>query len=140
MSASTFVNLNRSAFAQEKVLWRKVEQPGAPTVRRWLVSPATSNFRPNACCAAIVTGSGYAELYVLFVSVFVRVMFGSFFRVVLGLQVVAMGRMSVMRAFLVIACLVMFGGSAVVLRSMFMVLCGFVMMINVCIRHGNNPF
>ena len=57
-------------------------------------------------------------------------MFSGLFRMVLSLQVVAMSYVSMMPRLFVIAGLMVFSSRAMVLRGVFVVLCGFVMMIN----------
>jgi len=64
------------------------------------------------------------------VPVFAGVMLGGFFRVVLGMQVVSVGHMSMMPTLFVVARFVVLGGFQVMLRGMFMVLGGFAMMIS----------
>lgn len=55
---------------------------------------------------------------------------------VVRLQTVAMSYVRMMRAFLVVARLMMFGGSAVMLGRVFMMLRGFMMMFDVVFGHG----
>lgn len=56
--------------------------------------------------------------------------------VVLRMQMMAVGRVRMMRRLLVVTVLVMFGGSPVMLGRVFVVLRGFVMMIDVVFGHG----
>jgi len=56
--------------------------------------------------------------------------------VVLGVQTVTVRCVSVVRAFFVVALLVVFGRRAVVLGGVFMMFRGFVMMIDVVFGHG----
>jgi hypothetical protein len=71
------------------------------------------------------------------VAVFVGVMLARLFGVMGGVQAVTVGNMGVMARLLVVTGFVMPGCLAVVLRSMFMVRCGFVVMIGafVIFRH-----
>jgi len=54
---------------------------------------------------------------------------------VASVQSVAMGHLSVMRSFVMVARFMMFGG-AMMLGRVFMMLRGFMMMIDVVFRHG----
>jgi len=65
-----------------------------------------------------------------------HVVLGSFLRVVLRLQVMAVSQMSVMPGLLVVARLVVLGGSRVVLCSLLMVPCCLAMMFSGFFRHG----
>ena len=53
-----------------------------------------------------------------------------------SVQSVAMGHLSVMRSFVMVARFMMFGGGAMMLGRVFMMLRGFMMMIDVVFRHG----
>jgi len=57
-------------------------------------------------------------------------MLGGFFRVVLGMQVVSVGHMSMMPTLFVVARFVVLSSFQVMLRGMFMVLGSFAMMIS----------
>jgi hypothetical protein len=56
--------------------------------------------------------------------------------VVPGVQSVAMGHLSVMRSLVMVARFMLFGGGAMMLGRVFMMLRGFVMMIDVIFGHG----
>ena len=56
------------------------------------------------------------------------------------MHLVTMRHMCVMPGFLMIACLVMLGGCSMMLRGVFVVLRRFVVMVDVCIGHGKQPF
>jgi hypothetical protein len=73
---------------------------------------------------------------VLNVPMLVGMVFGGLRRVMFRVQSVAVGCVSVMRALFMVAILVVFGGRAVVLGRVFVVLRGFVMMIDVIFGHG----
>jgi hypothetical protein len=73
---------------------------------------------------------------VLDVPMLISMVFCSLRGVMLRMGSVAMGCVSMVRAFFVVTVLVVFGGGAVVLGRVFMVLRGFVMMIDVVFRHG----
>jgi hypothetical protein len=66
----------------------------------------------------------------------VGMVFGSLGRMVIGVQRVAVGCVSMMRCLFVGAVLMMFGGGAVVFGRVVMVLRGLVMMIDVVFGHG----
>jgi hypothetical protein len=66
----------------------------------------------------------------------ISMLFRSLGGVVICVQTVAVGYLSMMRPFFVVARLVVFGGLAMVLGCVFMVLRGFVMMIDVVFGHG----
>jgi len=66
----------------------------------------------------------------------VGMVFGGLRRVVLRVQAVSVGCVGMMRALFVVAFLVVLGGGAVVLGRVFVVLRGFVMMIDVIFGHG----
>jgi hypothetical protein len=70
----------------------------------------------------------------------VRMLVGMVFcglgRMVLRVQCMAVGGVGMMRRLLVIAALMMLGGGAVVLGRVFMVLRGFVMVIDMVFGHG----
>ena len=73
---------------------------------------------------------------VLDVPMLIGMVFGGLRRVVLRVQAMAVGCVSVMRRLFMVAILVMFGGGAMVPGRVFMVLRGFVMMIDVVFGHG----
>lgn len=73
---------------------------------------------------------------VLGVSMLVSMVFCGLGGVVLRMQMMAVGRVRMMRRLLVVTVLVMFGGSPVMLGRVFVVLRGFVMMIDVVFGHG----
>jgi hypothetical protein len=64
------------------------------------------------------------------------VVLGRFPRVMFGLQVMAMGQMSVMAGLLVIACFVVLGSRPVVLGGMFVMFRGLTVMFSALFRHG----
>jgi hypothetical protein len=66
----------------------------------------------------------------------VGMVFGSLGSMMIGVQRMAVGRMSMMRRLFVGAVLMVLGGGAVMLGRVFMVLRGFVMMIDVVFGHG----
>lgn len=66
----------------------------------------------------------------------ISMVFGSLVGVVICVQAVAVGDLSMMRPFFVVARLMMFGGLAMVLGCVFMVLRGLMMMIDVVFGHG----
>lgn len=66
----------------------------------------------------------------------VGMVFGSLGSMVIGVQRMAVGGVSVMRRLFVVAVLMMLGGGAVVFRRVVMVLRGFMMMIDVVFGHG----
>jgi hypothetical protein len=70
------------------------------------------------------------------VSMLIGVMFGGLGGVMVRMQRMAVGRVGMMRTLFVVTVLMVFGGSAVMLGRVFMVLRGFVMMINVVFGHG----
>ncbi|HLJ13079.1 MAG TPA: hypothetical protein VKV15_01170 [Bryobacteraceae bacterium] len=82
-------------------------------------------------------GTNYAHLIYqdLVVAVRVGVVLGSFFGVMDGLKVVPMGYMSMMPGFLMIACLMVFRGGAMMARRVFMMVGGLLMMICAFLRH-----
>ena len=73
---------------------------------------------------------------VLGVPMLISMMFCGLGGVMLRVRSVAMGCVSMMRAFFVVTVLVVFGGGAMVLGRVFVVLRGFVMMIDVVFGHG----
>ena len=66
----------------------------------------------------------------------VGMVLGGFGSVMLCVQGVAVCYVSVMRGFFVIAVLMVFGGSPMMLGRVFMMLRGFLMMIDVVFGHG----
>jgi hypothetical protein len=70
------------------------------------------------------------------VRMLIGVVFGSLGSMMIGVQRMSMGRVGMMRRLVVVAVLLMLGGGAVVLGRVFMVLRGFVMMIDVVFGHG----
>jgi hypothetical protein len=64
------------------------------------------------------------------------VVLSSFVRVVFCLHMMAVRQVSVMPGFLVVARIVVLGGSYMVLRSLLMVLCCLAMMFSGFFRHG----
>jgi hypothetical protein len=73
---------------------------------------------------------------VLGVPMLISMVFCGLGGVMLRVRSVAMGCVSMMRAFFVVTVLVVFGGGAMVLGRVFVVLRGFVMMIDVVFGHG----
>jgi len=69
-------------------------------------------------------------------AVMIRVAFGGFGGMVVRMQAVAVGDVSVMRAFLVVVLFVMLRGFTMVLGRCLMVLGGFAMMIGDFVVHG----
>jgi hypothetical protein len=70
------------------------------------------------------------------VRMLVGVVFGSLGGIMIGMQRMAVGRVSMMRPFMVIAVLMVLGGGAVVFGGVFMMLRGLVVMIDVVFGHG----
>ena len=70
------------------------------------------------------------------VSMLIGVMFGGLCGVMVRMHSMAVGRVGMMCTLFMITVLMVFGGSAVVLGRVFMVLRGFVMMIDVVFGHG----
>jgi hypothetical protein len=68
----------------------------------------------------------------------VSVVLRSFFRVVFGLHVMAVSQVSVVPGPLVVARVMVLGGSDMVLRSLLMVLCCLAMMVSGFFRHGSS--
>jgi hypothetical protein len=64
------------------------------------------------------------------------VVLGCFLRVVLGLHMMAMSQMCLMPGLLVVARLVVLGGSQMILGSMLMMFCCLTMMFSGFFRHG----
>ena len=75
-------------------------------------------------------------LHVFGVPMLVSMVFCGFGGVMLCVQSMAMGYVSMMRALFVITILVVFGGGAMVLGRVFMVLRSLVMMIDMVFGHG----
>lgn len=73
------------------------------------------------------------------VAVHVGVVLGGFFRVMLGVKSVAVGYVSMMPGFFVIAGFMMFGRGAMMARSMFVMFCCLTMVFSALFGHGE-PF
>ncbi len=87
-------------------------------------------------------GTGHSEpLLSLAAAVFGRVVLGCLVQVMFGLQVMAMRRMRVERAFFVVARFVMFRGFLVVCRGMRVMFCCLFMVIGALVlSHGSSNF
>jgi hypothetical protein len=72
-------------------------------------------------------------------AVFVGVMLGGLFGVMLGLQVMAMSHMGMMAGLFMIVCVVLFRCGTMMLGGVFMVLSGLIVMVSARFGH-NNPF
>jgi hypothetical protein len=72
-------------------------------------------------------------------SVFVGVMLGGLFGVMLRLQVMAVSHMGVMAGLFVIVCVMVFRGGTMMLSGVFVVLSGLIVMVSARFGH-DNPF
>ena len=84
----------------------------------------------------MLRGMMFSMVFSDMVSMLVGMMFGGLGGVMVRMQRVAMSRVGMMRTLFVVTVLMVLGGSAVVPGRVFMVLRGFVMMIDVVFGHG----
>jgi len=93
----------------------------------------------SSCCASGRRGKNITSAATLFVAVFFRMRFGRFGRMLRGLFMMPTGGMRMMRGFLVIPGLMVFGGFFVMPRGVLMLFRRLIVMLGCFGRHGKSP-